>query len=73
MTMPDIAFVNTSGEWDVESKGVAPDIEVVNHPQLVMQGKDPHLERGIEEVLRLMEEQGNPIPSMPETFPNRSK
>ncbi|MFQ5535957.1 MAG: PDZ domain-containing protein [Gemmatimonadota bacterium] len=52
---PRGGFYNVDGEWDVEGKGVAPDIEVRNDPAPVRQGHDPQLERAVEEALRLLE------------------
>ena len=55
---------NTKGDWIIEGTGVAPDIEVENDPKSVIQGRDPQLERGIEEVLKK-------IDANPKTLPNR--
>ena len=51
LAVPTFRFINTDGEWDVENIGVAPDIEVVDRPELVAAGKDPSLERAIEILL----------------------
>lgn len=40
------------GEYIIEGHGVDPDIEVWQDPKAVDAGRDPQLERGIEEVLR---------------------
>jgi tricorn protease len=45
------------GEWRVENEGVAPDIEVVDRPDLVARGRDPGLERAIDVLLRDLERQ----------------
>ena len=34
---------------------MAPDIEVIQEPKLVIQGKDPQLERAVQEALKLLE------------------
>lgn len=57
MVAPRGGFFNTDGEWDVEGKGVAPDIQVEQLPKLVIEGKDPQLEAAIKEALRLLETQ----------------
>jgi len=44
----------------VENEGVAPDITVHQIPKAVLAGVDPQLERGVQECLRLLEE--NPVP-----------
>jgi tricorn protease len=55
ITNPRGGFVNPQGEWDVENKGVAPDIEVEITPKDAAQGHDPQLERGVQEALKLLE------------------
>jgi tricorn protease len=60
--MPGISawdVVDGKSVWIVENRGVAPDIEVDQRPDLLAQGRDPQLERGIE----LLKEQlaKNPI------------
>ncbi|HEY0157140.1 MAG TPA: PDZ domain-containing protein [Thermoanaerobaculia bacterium] len=50
VTVPNISawdVVDGKSTWIVENRGVEPDIEVDNRPDLVMQGRDPQLERGI--------------------------
>jgi len=57
MVAPRGGFYDINGEWAVEGEGIAPDIEVIQEPKLVLQGKDPQLEKGIEEALRLLKTQ----------------
>jgi len=52
ITAPTFRFLGTGGEWEVEGVGVAPDIEVIDAPHLVAQGRDPSLERGIAELMK---------------------
>jgi len=66
VTCPEFAFINLEGEWDVENYGVDPDIEVDNRPDLVIQGKDPQLERTIEEVMKKLKEEPKKLPQRPE-------
>jgi len=63
--VPEFGFINTKGEWDIENYGVEPDIEVDNDPKSVIEGRDPQLERGIEEVLKLMERNPKHLPKKP--------
>ena len=42
------------GAWFKEGHGVDPDIEVVEDFEQLANGKDVQLEKGIEEVMRLM-------------------
>jgi tricorn protease len=52
VSVPTSALANPKGEWVIEGYGVDPDIEVENDPAAVVQGKDPQLERGVQEVMK---------------------
>lgn len=45
-------FLDTQGNWAVENEGVTPDIEVIDRPELVAQGRDPSIERAVQELLK---------------------
>jgi tricorn protease len=60
ITAPRIAIYGLKGEWEVENKGVSPDIEVEFDPKLVEQGHDPQLEKAVAVVLDML--QKNPLP-----------
>src|SRR5262249_35018471 len=47
VTAPRIAIYGLNGEWEVENRGVAPDVEVEMDPKLVRQGHDPQLEKAV--------------------------
>ena len=66
VTVPEFAFMNLKGQWDVENHGVDPDIEVDNRPDLVVRGEDPQLEKAIEVILKKMKEEPMKLPSRPE-------
>lgn len=53
------------GSWIIEGYGVDPDIVVENDPASVIAGRDPQLERGIEEVLKAMQAKPMKLPSRP--------
>jgi tricorn protease len=53
-------FNPKTGEFDVENKGVAPDIEVDLDPALWRKGQDPQLEKGV--AVALQELQDHPVP-----------
>lgn len=55
MIAPRGGFIDRDGKWAVENEGVGPDIDVENWPKDVIAGKDPQLERAVEEALRLLE------------------
>ncbi|MEL6446349.1 MAG: PDZ domain-containing protein [Pseudomonadota bacterium] len=48
-------FMDTDNEWAVENEGVAPDIEVVDRPELVAAGQDPTLEAAVTYLLAELE------------------
>ncbi len=48
-------FLDTDNEWAVENEGVAPDIEVVDRPELVAAGEDPTLEAAVDYLLEALE------------------
>jgi tricorn protease len=56
MIAPRGGFFSKDGKWAVENEGVAPDIDVENWPKDVIAGKDPQLERAVEEALRMLKE-----------------
>jgi tricorn protease len=47
VSAPQFRFFDTEGMWAVEGVGVAPDIEVVDRPDLVAAGQDPSLEAAV--------------------------
>jgi tricorn protease len=57
MIAPRGGFFTRDGKWAVENEGVAPDIDVENWPKDVIAGKDPQLERAVEEALKLLKAQ----------------
>jgi len=59
LTAPDNAvFDPINNEFIAENEGVPPDIEVLQDARSVAEGRDPQLERGVQEALRLLREQG---------------
>jgi tricorn protease len=65
VTAPNLAIWTEDG-WIVENEGVPPDIEVEQTPADIAAGRDPQLERAIQEVLQALEK--NPVPR-PQTPP----
>jgi tricorn protease len=49
--VPTFGLMDTEGNWIIEGMGVEPDIEIVDRPELVAQGKDPSLEKAVEVLL----------------------
>lgn len=58
MVAPRGGFFDKNGEWAVEGEGIAPDIEVIQEPAELAEGKDPQLEKAVEEALRLLKTEG---------------
>jgi tricorn protease len=56
-TQPEFAWWFDDVGWNIENRGAEPDIEVEFRPQDYAAGKDPQLERGLEELLRLIGDQ----------------
>lgn len=54
MVAPRGGFYDVDGEWAVEGEGVAPDIEVIQHPKETSKGNDPQLERAVQEAMKLL-------------------
>jgi tricorn protease len=57
ITAPRGGFYNTNGEWDIENKGVAPDVEVEQNPAMVSKGHDTQLEKAVEVALHLLKKE----------------
>jgi tricorn protease len=62
---PRGGFFNADGEWDIEGKGIAPDIEVMNTPKEVAAGHDPQLEAAVKKALELVQTQGIQLKAEP--------
>jgi tricorn protease len=65
VTTPEFAPYSIESEWVMENYGVDPDIEVDNPPDLVIQGRDPQLERAIEIIMKKLEEEPRKLPERP--------
>ena len=71
VTVPTIGFYEMSGNWGIENIGVEPDIEVDNSPELVVDGRDPQLEKAIEYLKKKIREDPPMLPGKPEA-PDKS-
>jgi tricorn protease len=54
VTVPTFRMYDVRGQWFPEGIGVAPDIEVEDDPSVIVRGRDPQLERAIEEVMKAL-------------------
>lgn len=59
------SFMDTEGRWAVENVGVEPDIEVIDRPELIAAGRDPSIERAVQELLAELERHPPRPPSAP--------
>ncbi len=69
VTAPDAAIYGLEGEWEVENRGVAPDVEVELDPAAWRAGRDPQLERAVELVLEELKRNPPPKHKRP-AYPN---
>ncbi len=65
ISVPGFALASVDGQWIIEGHGVDPDIEVENDPASVLSGRDPQLERAVQEVLRQMPQKRHTLPPRP--------
>ncbi len=65
VNVPEFGFTSVDGKWIIEGHGVDPDIQVENDPKSVIEGRDPQLERGAQEILKLMQEHPKHLPARP--------
>lgn len=65
VTSPSFGTISPEGAWEVENVGVAPDIEVEVDPKLSAQGRDPQLEKAIEQAMSELKVNPVKLPSRP--------
>ena len=70
--VPEFGTNDVDGSWIIEGHGVDPDIEVENDPASVNAGRDPQLERAIEEVMATDRERP-PDPPRPPGRPGQDR
>jgi tricorn protease len=56
ITVPGGRLYDNDGHWFWEGEGVSPDFEVWDDPNILVQGRDPQIEKVVEEVLRLLKQ-----------------
>ena len=54
ITVPGARLYDNDGHWFWEGEGVSPDFEVWDDPNILVQGRDPQMEKVVEEVLKLL-------------------
>lgn len=69
---PRYAIYGLNGDWEVENRGIAPDVQVEELPKDVAEGHDRQLETGVQMVLD--ELKAHPVPEIPiPPYPNYHK
>ncbi len=56
ITVPGARLYDNDGHWFWEGEGVRPDFKVWDDPNFLMEGRDPQMEKVVEEVLKLVKE-----------------
>ena len=64
--VPEYGFNDVDGSWIIEGYGVDPDIEVDNDPKSLIDGKDPQLDRAVEEVMKAIRAEPRRLPTRAE-------
>jgi len=72
VTAPRVAIYGLKGDWEVENRGIAPDIEVENDPASVATGHDRQLEKAVEVTMEALKKSPVTIPEHP-PYPNYHK
>jgi tricorn protease len=65
VTVPIQGTNAPDGRWIIEGHGVDPDIVVENDPKSVIAGRDPQLERAVEELVKKMDAEPMRLPKRP--------
>ncbi len=61
VTAPRVALYGLDGDWEVENRGITPDVEVEFDPKAWRAGRDPQLEKAVELVMEALKK--SPLPS----------
>jgi tricorn protease len=69
ITRPEFSRYDLNSKWVIENRGVAPDIEVDNRPDLVVKGQDQQLDRAIQEVMKQIQANPPVLPKRPPDLP----
>jgi tricorn protease len=72
VTAPRGAIYGLNGDWEVENRGIPPDIEVENDPAAVAAGHDRQLEKAVEVTMEALKKNRVVVPGPP-PYPNYHK
>lgn len=65
VSVPEFGHADMHGQWAVEGHGVDPDIVVENDAKSLIEGRDPQLERAVQELLAAMQTKKAALPPRP--------
>ncbi len=65
VSVPQFSTLSKEGRYVIEGEGVSPDIEVENDPAAELAGRDPQLDRAIEEVKKQLAKDPHEFPRQP--------
>jgi tricorn protease len=65
ISVPGSGLASPDGKWVIEGYGVDPDINVENDPKAVIAGRDPQLERTVQELMKQLDGKKVKLPPMP--------
>lgn len=65
ITVPGARLYDNDGHWFWEGEGVRPDIEVWDDPNILILNRDPQIERAVQEVLNMVDENSNKMTPAP--------
>ena len=65
VTAPSFRMYSTEGKWFAEGHGVEPDIRVVDDPEKLAKGRDPQLDKAIDQLQKELKQQGEIRPERP--------
>ncbi len=65
VSVPQFSTLSKEGRYVIEGEGVSPDIEVDNDPAAEIAGRDPQLERAVEELKKKLAKDPHDIPVRP--------
>lgn len=72
LSIPVFRVYDSEGKWLIENEGVAPDVEVLDRPELVAKGQDPTLEAAVKHLLEELKTKAYKPPAIPDP-PNENK
>lgn len=65
ITVPGARLYDNDGHWFWEGEGVRPDFPVWDDPNILIQGRDPQMEKVVEEVMKMVNDSSNRMTPAP--------